>query len=376
MARWVLHVDLDQFVAAVEVLRRPELRDLPVVVGGRGDPTERGVVSTASYEAREFGVRSGMPLRTAARRCPDAVFLAVDRDAYDAASAQVMAVLADVATDCGGVLEVLGWDEAFLGAAVDDPERLARRIRDHVRAATELECSVGIGPNKLLAKTATGFAKPAGVHRLTREGWTAQIGPRAPDAVWGIGSRTVRRLAGLGIGTVAELAATDPAEVAAAFGPATGPWLVARAQGRDPSPVVGTPWRARSRSREKTFQADLTSWADVENAVREVALRVAKDVEAEGRPAVRVVVKVRFAPFETVTHGVPLASPSADASVLTGAAAQALSRFTPGRPVRLVGVRAELADRAADATADAAPRDRAPADPAHTDPEVSPSDVR
>jgi len=344
MARWVLHVDLDQFVAAVEVQRRPELRGLPVVVGGRGDPTERGVVSTASYEAREFGVRSGMPLRTAARRCPGAVFLPVDREAYDAASAQVMAVLARVAADCGGVLEVLGWDEAFLGAAVDDPEQLAGRIRDRVRTATGLECSVGIGPNKLLAKTATGFAKPAGVHRLTREEWPAVIGPRAPDAVWGIGSRTVRRLASLGVGTVAELAAADPAEVAAAFGPATGPWLVARAQGRDPSPVAGDPWRARSRSRETTFQADLSSWADVEDAVREVALRVAKDVEGEGRPAVRVVVKVRFAPFRTVTHGVPLPVPSSEPSVLADAAAQALSRFDPGRAVRLVGVRAELVD--------------------------------
>src|SRR5947199_1639427 len=132
---WVLHVDLDQFIAAVEVLRRPELRGLPVIVGGDGDPTKRGVVSTASYEARAFGVRSGMPLRTAARRIPDAVFLPVDKPAYEAASADVMAVLRSTRA----VVEVLGWDEAFLGVVTDDPEGFARDIQGRVRDATRLE---------------------------------------------------------------------------------------------------------------------------------------------------------------------------------------------------------------------------------------------
>ena len=125
MTRWVLHVDLDQFIAAVEVLRRPELRGRPVVVGGDGDPTKRGVVSTASYEARAHGVHSGLPLRTAARRCPDAVFLPVDRQRYEAASAEVMAALREL----GAVVEVLGWDEAFLAVDTDDPEAVAREIQ-------------------------------------------------------------------------------------------------------------------------------------------------------------------------------------------------------------------------------------------------------
>src|SRR3954452_13002382 len=170
--RWVLHVDLDQFIAAVEVLRRPELRGRPVVVGGDGDPTKRGVVSTASYEARVFGVRSGMPLRTAARRLPDAVFLAVDKDAYEAASAQVMAVLRGT----GAVVEVLGWDEAFLGVVTDDPEAYARDVQRRVRAATRLECSVGIGKNKLQAKIATSYGKPAGVYRISGETWFDLLG--------------------------------------------------------------------------------------------------------------------------------------------------------------------------------------------------------
>jgi uncharacterized protein (TIGR02246 family) len=134
----VLHVDLDQFIAAVEVLRRPELRGRPVIVGGDGDPAKRGVVSTASYEAREYGVHSGLPLRTAARRCPDAVFLPVDRDVYEAASRQVM----DALRSLGVVVEVLGWDEAFLAVDGDDPEAVAGEVRDRVRAATGLECTV------------------------------------------------------------------------------------------------------------------------------------------------------------------------------------------------------------------------------------------
>ncbi len=242
MTRWVLHVDLDQFIAAVEVLRRPELRGRPVVVGGDGDPTKRGVVSTASYEAREFGVHSGLPLRTAARRCPEAVFLPVDRDAYEAASALVMATLKEF----DAVVEVLGWDEAFLGIDHDDPEAVAREIQRRVREATDLDCTVGIGQNKLQAKLATGFGKPAGVFRLTDETWFEILGDRNTDALWGIGSKTAKRLAGLGIRTVNELAATDPGDLAKHIGPMTGPWLVSLAHGRSSSDVTSEPYVARS----------------------------------------------------------------------------------------------------------------------------------
>ena len=179
MARWVLHVDLDQFIAAVEVLRHPELRGLPVVVGGDGDPAKRGVVSTASYEARAFGVHSGLPLRTAYRRCPGAVFLPVDREAYEDASAAVMATL----TEFDATVEVSGWDEAFLAVDTGDPEAVARQIQDRVRAATSLECTVGIGENKLQAKLATGFGKPAGIFRLTRHTWYQVLGDRPTDAL-------------------------------------------------------------------------------------------------------------------------------------------------------------------------------------------------
>src|SRR6202034_2635224 len=183
MSRWVLHVDMDQFLASVEVLRHPELRGRPVVVGGGGDPTKRGVVSTASYEAREFGVHSGQPLRTAAKRCPDCVFLPVDADVYNEVSERVMAVLRDTAQP----VEVLGWDEAFVGVDTADPETFARALAADVRAATRLDCSIGIGENKLQAKLATGVGKPAGVFRLTFGNWFEVLGPRPTDALWGIG---------------------------------------------------------------------------------------------------------------------------------------------------------------------------------------------
>ncbi|RKS76081.1 DNA polymerase-4 [Actinomadura pelletieri DSM 43383] len=337
MPAWVLHVDLDQFIAAVEVLRRPELRGRPVVVGGDGDPTKRGVVSTASYEARAHGVHSGLPLRTAVRRCPDAVFLPVDRDLYEAASAQVMATLRSL----GAVVEVLGWDEAFL--AVDgDPEAMADEIRDRVRAATGLDCTVGIGRNKLQAKLATGFGKPAGVFTLTPETWFEVLGDRPVDALWGIGAKTARRLGGLGLVTVGDLAAADPRALAEEFGPATGPWLVRLAQGRDDSPVSDAPYVPRSRGRETTFQADLADWTDVRAAVARSARRVADDVADDGRPIVRVIVKIRYAPFTTRTHGKTLDAPTVDADRIEEGALAALDAFSGRRPVRLVGVRVEF----------------------------------
>ena len=332
MNRWVLHVDLDQFIAAVEVLRRPELRGKPVVVGGDGDPAKRGVVSTASYEAREFGVHSGQPLRTAAKRCPDCVFLPVDADAYNAVSAEVMTVLRDT----GQPVEVLGWDEAFVGVETADPEGFARGLAADVKAATQLDCSVGIGENKLQAKIATGFGKPAGVFRLTSATWYDVLGDRPPDAIWGIGAKTTAKLAALGMTTVRHLADADPDRLAKEFGPTTGPWLVLLGRGRGDADVDPTPYVPRSHGREVTFQRNITDWARVAEEVARLARQVAAEVT--DRPVARVVVKVRYAPFDTITHGVPLTGGFEDA------AAAALTQFTPGRPVRLLGVRAEFAD--------------------------------
>ena len=334
--RWILHVDLDQFIAAVEVLRRPELRGLPVIVGGQGDVTQRGVVATASYEARAFGVHSGLPLRTAAKRCPDGVFLPVDREAYEAASATVM----DTLRERDAVVEVLGWDEAFLGVDTDDPEAFAREIQQAVLAATELSCSVGIGDNKIRAKLATDFGKPAGMFRLTRDNWVAVMAGRPTDALWGIGGKTTKKLTALGITTVADLARADPAELATRFGPRIGPWLHDLARGAGSTEVTGTPYVPRSHGRETTFQENLTT----EHEIRAEVARLARQVAGElgDRRAARVGLKVRFAPFWTRTASASLDAPTSDAAVLESAALAVLDRFDLTRPVRLLGVRAEF----------------------------------
>jgi DNA polymerase-4 len=345
-ARYVLHVDLDEFIAAVEVLRRPELTGRPVVVGGTGDPSLRGVVATASYAARAFGVRSGLPLRTALRRCPEAVFLPSDQPAYFAASAQVMEVL----RESGATVEVYGWDEAFLEINDDDPESFALALQDAIWARTRLSCSVGIGDNKLRAKLASGFATPAMVYRLTRDNWREVMDARPTGDLWGIGPKTARKLAErLRIRTVYELAVADPDGLAAVFGPTIGPWLGRIGRGVDPSPVSADPWVARSHSREETFQHDVGDPAELREHVVRLTAEVLAGLEGSGarsaadlRPLVRIAVKVRFVPFDTHTHSVPLAEPTRDLGALTEAALAAFAKFGLTRKVRLLGVRADF----------------------------------
>lgn len=379
-AGWVLHVDLDQFIAAVEVLRRPELAGLPVVVGGRGDPTERGVVATASYEARRFGVGSGMPLRLAERKLrkseKEAVFLPTDAAAYDAASAEVMDVLRGL--EWGGVpvlVEVLGWDEAFVGAGpghgeLGSPIEFGERIRAAVLDRTRLTSAVGIGDNKLQAKLATGFAKQRvegalareagagigeesgpgdqergrGTYVISDETWYDEMGLRPTSALWGIGKKTADKLALLGIQTVEDLARADAALLAEKLGPTTGPWLRRLGRGVASSEVDATPYVARGHGREETFQEDITDWAVVEREVARIARRVVEDIDAEGRPAVRVELKLRYRPFFTLTRSHKLPEPTNDPDRLAAEAVALLDRVEKDRPVRLLGVRLEMTE--------------------------------
>ncbi|BBX93606.1 DNA polymerase IV [Mycolicibacterium boenickei] len=339
MTTWVLHVDLDQFLASVELRRHPELEGLPVIVGGSGDPTEpRKVVTCASYQAREFGVHAGMPLRTAARKCPDATFLPSDPDAYDAASEQVMGLLRDL----GHPLEVWGWDEAYLGADVPDPVELAERIRTVIAAETGLSCSVGISDNKQRAKVATGLAKPAGVYMLTEANWMSVMGDRPPDALWGVGPKTTKKLATLGITTVADLAATDATVLTAAFGPSTGLWILLLAKGGGDTEVSSEPWIPRSRSHVVTFATDLTERGEMDDAIRELARRTLDEVVEQGRIVTRVAVTVRTATFYTRTKIRKLGSPSTDPGLITDTALAVFDQFELDRPIRLLGVRLEL----------------------------------
>lgn len=355
MARWLLHIDLDQFQAAVEFRRHPELRGQPVIVGGNGDPAEpRKVVSCASYPARAHGVRAGMPLRTALRVCPDGVFLAQDLATYAEASAEIMALLRTFP----GRVEVLGFDEAFLAVDADDPEELAREIRTAI-AELGLTCAVGIGDNKTRAKLATGFAKavgktgpdPAqpvddgtgtGIFRLTADNWTELMAHRPTGALWGIGARISKRLSALGIETVADLAAADRHALAAEFGPNTGPYLWVLGHGAGDTDIA-EPREPVGHSRSETFPADLTELADLDAAVTRLATQVTEETLAAGRAVTRVSVTVRTKTFYTRSKQRKLAAPSTDLDLVVRTALEVLHTFDLDRPIRLLGVRVEFA---------------------------------
>jgi DNA polymerase IV len=250
--------------------------------------------------------------------------------------------------ELGYVTEELGWDEAFVAAETDDPEAVAGQIQRQIKVATQLESSVGIGENRIQAKLASNLAKPAGVFRLTNQNWFAVMGGQPTGALLGVGAKTERKLTELGIGTVADLADADIAAVAARLGPTIGPWLVQTARGLGSAEVSAEPYVPRSRSRETTFQRNIEDWAQVREEILRLAAQVTRDVEAEQRPAARVVVKVRHAPFFTSTHGRTLAEPTSDGAEIGRAALDALDMFTDRRPVRLLGVRAEFPPDAAD----------------------------
>jgi DNA polymerase-4 len=336
----ILHVDLDEFIAAVEVLRRPELRGKPVVVGGGGDPTKRGVVSTANYEARKFGISSAMPLRTAFKRNPDAVFLPVDKPAYEEASTRVMTALRSFPA----VVEVAGWDEAFMAISADDPMVFARSVQAAVLERTELWCSIGVGDTKLRAKLASGFAKPRGVFRLTEETWNEVMGGRPTKDLWGIGSKTAAKLASIGIETVSDLANADEEMLASTFGPRIGPWLRQLGAGEGGSEVSSEPRVVRGVSRERTFQEDLADPDVVRAELLRLTRELVDDLRRDGRPVMRVSVKVRFVPFITKQKSLKLPEPTVAAEAIEESVLIALGRFELDRKVRLLGVRGEFSE--------------------------------
>ena len=280
-----------------------------------------------------------MPLAQAARRCPDAVFLASDKPAYEAASARAMGVLRSFPAV---VVEEWGWDEALIGARTDDPEGLARAVQERMLAETGLTCAVGIGETKLQAKTATGFAKPGGIAVLTQRTWLETMGDRPVTALWGIGGRMAGHLAELGIHSVRDLAASDHHVLAHRFGPRIGPSLKILGMGGDRSPVVDIPHVPRSRSREETFEQDLTSPDEIRAQIARLAEEVTASVVAEGRRVTHVAIKVRTATFFTQSKIRKLPEPTTDPTDVVRVALDVLDRFELFRPVRLLGVRVEL----------------------------------
>jgi DNA polymerase-4 len=299
------------------------------------------VAAGASYEARAFGVRSGTPLRAAARRCPDAVFLPTDPAAYAAASDRVMATLRRFPV----LVEVWGWDEAFIGGDIDDPHALATGMRAAVATETGLSCSIGIGHNKHQAKIAARYAKPGGIFQLTAGNWTELMADQPVGALWGVGPRTGRKLAELGLSTVADLAAADPAALVDRFGERMAAWLPALARGAGDTGIATEPRMARSRSREVTFPEDLSDRTEIAQRLAALARELGRDVVDAGRRVTRVAVKVRYRSFFTqirirTIHGGPTTDP---AEIERTALTVLAEKFDLDRPVRLLGVRADLA---------------------------------
>ena len=359
--RRIAHLDMDAFYASVELLRHPELRGRPVAIGGYGDPSRRGVVTTANYEARAFGVRSAMPMRRAAQLCPQCVFLPVDFDEYRRLSRLFKRAIASITDQ----IEDRGIDEVYLDlGAVPGVERargleLAREIKRRVREATGLSCSIGLAPNKLLAKIASDLEKPDGLTLIEPQDIPARIWPLPARRINGIGPKADERLARLGIRTIGELASADPDLLCAHFGQRTGRWMHEAAHGRDERPVV-TYSEPVSRSRETTFDRDLHprhDWHELAGTLASLCRQVAADLRSRGYAGRTIGVKLRFDDFRIVTRDLSIAAPTADEREIRKAAFECLARVQPQRRIRLIGVRvAGLAPR----SASAAPRDATP----------------
>jgi DNA polymerase-4 len=238
-------------------------------------------------------------------------------------------------------VQVLGWDEAFVGVHTDDPEAYARLVQAAVFERTALHCSIGIGDTLVRAKNATDFGKPRGVFRLTADNWLEVMGRRPTIELWGVGSKVSKRLAALGIDTVEQLARADEAPLAAEFGPKMGPWYRQLGRGDGSAVVDDTPWVPRGHGRETTFQHDIVDRADIDQAARELTAQVLEAIVAEGRPVVGVGIKVRYAPFITKTFVHKIAT-TFDRETVTAEIMRLVDKIEPGRPLRLLGVRAEM----------------------------------
>jgi DNA polymerase IV len=331
-ARCIAHVDMDAFYVSVELRRRPELRGLPVIVAGSGP---RAVVTTASYEARRFGVGSAMPAARARRLCPDGIYLPPDFAYYREASREVMALV----RDCSDQVEVIGLDEAYLDlSGLPAPHAAMRRLVQRIAAQTGLHCSIGIGPNKLVAKVASDAEKPRGFVVLS----AAQARERFADSpcglIPGIGPKTAERLTGSGLDTLAKLAAAPPEQLAARFGARFAAVLQSRARFEDDSPVTEER-KVVSESRETTFDYDIADPAALEEVLERLTEQLCAALVRQERRGRTIGIKVRLDDFSTHTRARTLTEPVAALDRVLPVARDLLRRFGAPRPVRLLGVR-------------------------------------
>jgi DNA polymerase-4 len=339
--RCIAHVDMDAFYVAVELQRRPELKGLPVVVAGTGP---RAVVTTASYEARKFGVFSATPAERARRLCPDAVFLPPDFELYRARSRDVFAVLrAHVESVEGASL-----DEAYLDlTGIERPKAAARRIKAAVQEQTGLTCSIGIGPSKLVAKVASDAEKPDGFVVLTQAEARERFKDASPGLIPGIGPRTTEKLRRGGITTLDQLRRVPVQQLIDAFGPGTGPYLLRLANFDDDREI--TPVRlAKSESRETTFDTDIHEQQELERILTELSIQLCERLVKQDQRGRNIGIKVRLDDFSTFTRATTIGEATNDVETVTPIAIELLRAFDAPRPVRLLGVRVAGLDESTD----------------------------
>lgn len=356
--RRIAHIDMDAFFASCELSQYPELRGLPMVVGGRRsdapqlkpdgtrqfarlrDYVGRGVLTTATYEARALGVHSAMPTMKAARLAPNAILLPVNFELYRKYSR----LFKDAVRSVSPTVEDIGIDEVYADVSFlgDESEAIARRLKVAVFEATGLTCSVGIAPNKLLAKLSSEMQKPDGFTILTMEDLPTRIWPMKALKLNGIGPKANAKLASLGITTVGEIAAREEAWLVEHFGRNYGVWLCRVSHGLDNRPVV-THSEPVSMSRETTFERNLHAERDREelsSTFTHLCEQVAADLERKGYLSRKIGIKLRFDDFKTVTRDLTLPEPVADAKTIRRAAGQCLKRIDLRRSIRLLGVKA------------------------------------
>ncbi len=306
------------------------------MIGGKGDPTKRGVVSTASYEARKFGIHSAMSLRTAYKLCPDAVFLPVDYEDYLTVSKRIKKILKEFTL----TIEDAGIDEAFLDISeiMNASEEIANKIKKRIKEETRLTCSIGIAPNKLVAKIASDMNKPDGLTIIAEEDIERSIWPLPARKLRGVGPKNSAYLKEMGIRTIGELASISLNRLIERFGKSYGRYLYDASRGIDESPII-THWEPKSLGREITFQKDIDNRQILGKILAEITRQVVKNITQRGYKARTVTVKVRLSDFETHTRAKSLYEHTDSLEEIKRATFDCLNRLELKKKVRLIGIR-------------------------------------